>query len=85
MSSDYTEPVNMSDFFLNETQAQLQLAMFGFNNEFQEKTNQKIREAFSGINPDYIQEFTKLAHQEILNSNNRICIMWVFFYKTNIR
>ena len=69
LSDNYSKSVDMSDFFLNETQAQLQLAMFGFNNEFQEKTNQKIREAFSGINPDYIKEFTKLAHQEILNSN----------------
>ena len=33
MSNDYQEPVNMSDFFLNETQAQLQKALFGFSDE----------------------------------------------------
>ena len=50
MSCDYKEPVNMSDFFLNETQAQLQKAMFGFSNEFESKTNKRIRDVFSGIN-----------------------------------
>ena len=69
MSSDYTEPVDMSDFFLNETQAQLQKAMFGFSDEFEEKTNQKIRNAFAGINPEYIYEFTKEALQETQKSN----------------
>ena len=46
-SENFTKPVNMSDFFLNETQAQLQLAMFGFSDEFQEKTN-KIIEDITG-------------------------------------
>ena len=38
MSDNYKTSVNMSDFFLNEAQAQLQLAMFGFSDEF-EKDN----------------------------------------------
>lgn len=44
------EYVNIYDFFLNETMAQLQLAMFGFSNEYQEKSNKKIREAFRDMN-----------------------------------
>lgn len=40
--------VNMSDFFLNETLAQLQLAMFGFSEKFQQKHNKKLRDAFGG-------------------------------------
>ena len=69
MSSDYTEPVNMSDFFLNETQAQLQKALFGFSDEFEQKTNQKIRNSFAGIQPEYIKEFTKIALEETMKSN----------------
>ena len=63
-SENFTKPVNMSDFFLNETQAQLQLAMFGFSDEFQEKTNKKVRDAFAGINVEYIGEFSEDALNE---------------------
>ena len=35
ISENHTKHVDMSDFFLNETQAQLQLEMFCFSNEFQ--------------------------------------------------
>ena len=45
MSINYTKSVNMSEFFLNETQAQLQLSMFGFSDEFQETTNKKTTKA----------------------------------------
>ena len=69
MSSDYNEPVNMSDFFLNETQAQLQKALFGFSDEFEQQTNQKIRNVFAGIQPEYIKEFTKIALEETMKSN----------------
>jgi len=44
--------VQMHDFFLHEAQAQLQMALFGMDEEFMERTNQKIRDAFAGINPD---------------------------------
>jgi len=56
-SNEGTNEVNINDFFLNETMAQLQLAMFGFSNEFQEKTNDKIRKAFNGSEPDYTKEY----------------------------
>ena len=69
MSSDYQEPVNMSDFFLNETQAQLQKAMFGFSDEFESKTNKRIRNVFSGINVEYLDEFVSGALKETERSS----------------
>ena len=68
MSHHYNEPVNMSEFFLNETMAQLQKGMFGFSSEFEQETNKKIRDAFSGINIDYTQEFSIKGLQEIEKS-----------------
>jgi cytochrome P450 len=69
MSSDYTEPVNMSDFFLNETQAQLQKVMFGFSDEFEIQTNKRIRNAFAGIETEYLGEFSKIALEEASKSD----------------
>ena len=69
MSCDYSEAVNMSDFFLNETQAQLQKAMFGFSDEFEEKTNKRVRNAFAGIETEYLQEFTRDALEETQKSD----------------
>ncbi len=63
--------VNMNDFFLNETQAQLQLSMFGVSNEFQEETNKKIRDAFAGSGKKgYTREFAFKLIDE-LNLPNR--------------
>lgn len=50
--------VNISEFFLNETQAQLQLALFGFSNKFQKETNKKIRDSFNGIDIKYARQFS---------------------------
>lgn len=69
MSKNCTESVNLSEFFTNETQAQLQLVMFGFSKDFEQKTNKKIRNAFLGINTNYIDEFGEEALLEINNSN----------------
>ena len=41
--------VDMSDFFLHEAQAQLQLALFGAQEGWMEENNAKIREAFAGF------------------------------------
>ena len=60
-SYNYKEPVNMSDFFLNETQSQLQKALFGFSDEFEQKTNKRIRNVFAGINTEYLDEFVSEA------------------------
>lgn len=49
--------INIYEFFLNETMAQLQLAMFGFSNDFQEETNLKIRNAFNQKDTKYTREF----------------------------
>ncbi|MBD23405.1 MAG: hypothetical protein CMG46_00150 [Candidatus Marinimicrobia bacterium] len=74
ITNNYTIPMNCSEFFLNETQAQLQLALFGFSNDFQLKTNKKLRDAFSGINIEYINEFSKLAFKEIQNGSGPLSI-----------
>jgi len=44
--------VQVHDFFLNEAQAQLQLALFGMDEKFMNETNRPIRDAFAGTNPD---------------------------------
>lgn len=82
-SNHYEEAVNMSDFFLNETQAQLQLAMFGYSPEFEEQTNKKIRNAFAGIETDYLQEFSQEALKETFTSEGPISKL--FSKKTDIK
>eukprot|EP00930_Biecheleria_cincta_P070629 TRINITY_DN58262_c0_g1_i1.p1 TRINITY_DN58262_c0_g1~~TRINITY_DN58262_c0_g1_i1.p1 ORF type:complete len:659 (+),score=101.89 TRINITY_DN58262_c0_g1_i1:168-1979(+) len=47
MATDGKE-VDMSDFFLHEAQAQLQLALLGASEELMEDTNEGIRAAFTG-------------------------------------
>jgi cytochrome P450 len=53
LTDDGKKEVNINEFFLNETMAQLQLAMFGFSDDFQDRTNKNIRDTFSGINKEY--------------------------------
>jgi len=49
--------VQMHEFFLHEAQAQLQLALFGMDEEFMEKTNVPIRQVFNGTHPDPTAHF----------------------------
>lgn len=44
--------VQMHEFYLHEAQAQLQLALFGMDEDFMESTNKKIRDVFSGTSDD---------------------------------
>ena len=69
ITNNFEDSINMSDFFLNETQAQLQLAMFGFSEEFETKTNKRIRNVFSGIDTDYLEEFSRDALNEVQKSD----------------
>lgn len=60
--------VDIGDFLLNETQAQLQLALFGSSEEFVEETNKKIRTAFIGLGPKgYVRDFTLRLMDNIKN------------------
>jgi cytochrome P450 len=68
------EFVNIYEFFLNETMAQLQLAMFGFSNEFQEETNFKIREAFLHKDLEYGIKFVTALFKEIQTSNGPLSV-----------
>ena len=52
--------VDMNDFLLHKTQAQLQLAMFGETEEFTDKTNDGFRRGMSGQNfddPLFVRDF----------------------------
>ncbi len=74
LSNNYKESVNMSDYFLNETQAQLQLVLFGFDSEFENQTNKKIRDAFSGKNTDYTKDFSINALKETKKSKGPLSL-----------
>ena len=61
--------INISNFFLNETQAQLQLALFGVDSEFEKNTNKKIRNAFSGKGEKgYVRKFSLELIENIKNN-----------------
>ena len=66
--------VNIYHFFLNETMAQLQIAMFGFSDEFQKRTNVKIRNAFSTNDTEYAAEFVQLLLNEIDKSTGPLSL-----------
>jgi hypothetical protein len=57
----------MSDFFLHEAQAQLQLALFGMSEEFMERTNKPLRDAFAGHQdePNHVTNFLLDLLQEM--------------------
>jgi len=63
--NEYTD---IHEFFLNETMAQLMLAMFGFSDEFQQETNKKIRKAFLKNDPVYATKFISIFFEEIKKS-----------------
>ena len=69
ISKQGIKEVNMSDFFLNETMAQLQLAMFGVSDKFQKETNTKIRAAFGGKGKGYARKYALKLIDEIKKSN----------------
>ena len=62
--------------------AQLQLALFGFSNEFQEKTNKKIRDAFNGNNVEYANEFVPSLLEEIEKSNGSLSKAMIDYNKS---
>jgi len=58
--------VNMNDFLLYETEAQLQLALFGMRQEFMEETNEKFRQSMGGeIGPMYARQFCDRLIEEV--------------------
>ena len=63
------ESINIAEFFLNETMAQLQLAMFGFSNNFQQSTNLNLRRMFSGRDISYVKKFIPQFFRELKTGN----------------
>ena len=47
-NNTYVHGINIHEFFLHEAMAQLQLGLFGMDEEFMEETNKQIRDAISG-------------------------------------
>lgn len=57
-AADPASEVEMNDFFLYETQAQLQMAIFGNSDKFMKDTNEAIRGVFAGTaDPRYGREW----------------------------
>lgn len=69
LDTNKDDTIDIYDFFLNETLAQLHLAMFGFSNDFQENTNKKIRETFKGKNDSYARKYAFDLLKEVKKSN----------------
>jgi cytochrome P450 len=72
LRTDGAGVVDMSDFFLHETQAQLQLAMFGETDEFMDETNARLRASFNGQSDDpmFVRDFImRLTDRMVANSN----------------
>ena len=59
--------ININEFFLNEAQAQLQMALLGTSEEFQEKTNKKIRDVFYSKKIDYANTY----YRELINEYSK--------------
>lgn len=64
--------LDMNDFYLHETQAQLQLALFGESSAFMEMTNRPLRRAFSSRNKDvsYASTFLSALEQRLKAAAN---------------
>ena len=62
--------IDMSNLLLNETQAQLQLSLFGVDKEFELKHNYNLRKAFSGFGEvGYVRKFSFEMIENIKNGN----------------
>ena len=61
LSKNTNNKINILEFFLHETQAQLQLSLFGTTEKFSKKTNKKLRDCFAfkynnGETREYLKE-----------------------------
>eukprot|EP00516_Mucochytrium_quahogii_P000313 CAMPEP_0203746106 /NCGR_PEP_ID=MMETSP0098-20131031/1643_1 /ASSEMBLY_ACC=CAM_ASM_000208 /TAXON_ID=96639 /ORGANISM=" , Strain NY0313808BC1" /LENGTH=546 /DNA_ID=CAMNT_0050634079 /DNA_START=518 /DNA_END=2158 /DNA_ORIENTATION=+ len=66
LSDNGEKVVDMNEFLLFETQAQLQLALFGETEEFMEATNEKFRHAMGGsYDPGFVRPFCKELAQRM--------------------
>ena len=64
------EEIDISNLLLNETQAQLQLALFGVDKEFELKHNYNLRKSFCGFGEKgYVRDFSFEMMKNIKNGN----------------
>lgn len=60
LSANGAQTVDMNDFLLYETQAQLQLALIGEDNDFMEATNERFRNSIGGSEePGFVRPFCR--------------------------
>ena len=65
-SANGKNSIDMNDFLLNETMAQLMLAMFGVSQEFMDENNKKFRDAMSGKrDPSFISSYIPALVKEM--------------------
>lgn len=72
ISKKTNNKIDILDFFLHETQAQLQLSLFGTTQTFSEKTNKKLRDSFAmkyrnGETRSYLLDLMKHIKNEKFN------------------
>ncbi len=72
LSKNGEKEVNINEFLLNETHAQLQLGMFGFSKEFETENNCKIRNMFSNFELESGKKIISDLMQEIGKSHGPI-------------
>jgi hypothetical protein len=61
----------MNDFLLYETQAQLQLAMFGEDDSFMHETNKKFRDSMQGLySASYVRPFCRELSERMTRDTN---------------
>ena len=60
--------IDLYEFLLNETLAQLQLVLLGVSDHFQEYTNPKIRKSFRGEDNNYAREYAFSLLNEVKSS-----------------
>ena len=63
LSHDFTRPVEINEFWLHEAMAQLQLALLGEDEEWMNRTNKPLREAFAAANAQSVDLVTMMARR----------------------
>lgn len=71
VSAKGTQTVDMNDFLLFETQAQLQLALFGEDDAFMQETNKKFRDSMQGLyDAKYVRPFCRELSERMKRKTN---------------
>ena len=72
ISNEGKDFIDINEFLLNETHAQLQLTMFGFSKNFEKENNKTIRNMFYKPDSKHVNTIIKNLTNEIKSSNGPI-------------